>query len=524
MNRRWHPYIDHLILVALAVISYLLFFHQLGNIGMIGPDEPRYASIARTMFETGDYITPRLNGEVWFEKPVLMYWGAAIGYKIFGVNEWGARFPSALAATVCVFLLYWCGRRLWDRATGFWAAVIMASSVGFFAFSRAASMDLLLTACLTSALVFFIAGIHEQGPRRLIWFYLFYVAVGLGALAKGPIAFFLPAASLVVFLMIRGRWNDWRSWHPEGIALAFGVSLPWYLACTWVNGYQFIQIFIINHNLERFATTVHGHQRPFYFYLPVLLLLTFPWTFLMIPTVRRQFSRYEQVMVWWAIVPFLFFSLAGSKLPGYILPMVPPIALLCARELMAPIGRALKVAIFIEAGTMAFIGVGFGFFGNMINVDPHVGSGLIAVVAFGLAAVLIVIGIWPNSRVLASFNAAVMIALVVLATTIAFPRFDITETMRPWAQALERIVPANQVVFMYRPTRSMEYGLQYYRSNNARGVGSAQELAAVVGSNRVLCLAEDKALKEEVATLGGLDMEVVHTIGNQSAFWVWATH
>ena len=113
------PYLDRLIIVALAGLSYVLFFHGLGGIGLVGPDEPRYAAIAREMLMTGDYTTPRLYGIPWFEKPPLMYWFAAIGYKIFGINEAGARFPSAFGATIGVFFVYWCGRRLWDRATGF---------------------------------------------------------------------------------------------------------------------------------------------------------------------------------------------------------------------------------------------------------------------------------------------------------------------------------------------------------------------------------------------------------------------
>ena len=124
---------------------------------------------------------------------------------------------------------------------------------------------------------------------------------------------------------------------------------------------------------------IGGHRGAIFFHPLVLMGGFFPWTFLLIPTFRRQFTRNEQFIVWWAIVPFVFFSFSGSKLPGYILPMVPPVALLCARELLLPRSRTYKIAVFIEAGTMAFIGVGFGFFGSMINVDPHVSPTLIAV-------------------------------------------------------------------------------------------------------------------------------------------------
>ncbi len=523
MKRRIQPHTDILLFLALAVLSVFLFFFRLGGIGMLGPDEPRYASIAHAMLQSGDYITPRLNGEAWFEKPPLLYWGSALGYKLFGWNEFGARFPSALAATFCVFLVYWCGRKLWDRTIGFLAAEILASSVGTFAFARAATTDMPLTACLTSALVFFLVGLNDGTPRRRTWFYLSYASLGLGALAKGPVAFLLPAVSMLGFLAVRGAWDEWMTWHPEGIAIGAAIAAPWYIGCTWLNGFPFIQIFIINQNLARFATTIHGHQHPIYFYLPVLLLLTFPWTFLLIPTFRRHFSRNEQLLVWWAAVPLVFFSLSGSKLPGYILPMVPPIALLCARELWTPRSTAFKIAVFIEAGTMAFIGVGFGFFNSMINVDPHVSGMLIAAVAFTLAALLSVIAIWLAPVSLAGVNAAAMLAMVIVATTLVFPRFDVTDTMRPWERAVEQIVPNSEMILLYKPTRAMEYGLQYYRDGNAKGVGTPDELATEISDHsRMLCIAEDKSL-DELAKVGNVDMQVVHTIGNQTAFWVWLT-
>jgi 4-amino-4-deoxy-L-arabinose transferase-like glycosyltransferase len=521
MNPRWKRYIDPLILLTLAVISYFLFCYKLGGIGMVGPDEPRYAAIARTMLQSGDYITPRLNGETWFEKPVLYYWLGALGYKIFGFSERGARFPSALAATLTIFLVYWFAKKLWDRTTGLLAAVMLATSVGFFSFARAASMDMPLTACLTAALVFFLVGYKESGPRRRWWFYLSYASMGLGALAKGPVAFFLPALSLFGFLAVRRSWEEWRTWHPEGLAIGLAVALPWYIACTVANGYEFIQVFIINHNLERFATTMHGHEHPFYFYFPVLLLLTFPWTFLLIPAFRRPFTDIEQLLLWWSVVPFVFFSISGSKLPGYILPIVPALTLLCAPELRAGRSRAFKVAVFIEAGTMAFIGVGFGFFNTMIKIDPHVSGMLIAVIALSLAVILSVVAIWFSPVVLVVVNASAMLAMVIVATVLVFPRFDVSDTMRPWAHAIEEIVPSNQTVLLYKPTRNMEYGLEFYRDNHARTVGSPQELSnAIADHSRAFCIAEDREL-DELARLGNVDMEVVHTIGDRSAFWVW---
>jgi len=521
MKPALRPYYDHLILAALVVVCYVFFFHALGAIGFIGPDEPRYAAIAREMLQTGDYVTPRLYGSAWFEKPVLMYWAAALGYKLFGINETGARFPAAFGASVCVFLVYWCGRKVWNRATGFVAALILASSIGCFAFARAASMDMPLTACLTMALVFFIAGINETTRRRRWWFYAFYGALGLGVLAKGPVALLLPALSLAGFVVLRGQWDEWRTWHPRAMWIAPAVAAPWFALCAAVNGWPFVRTFFIAHNIERFTTAVFGHDRPVYFFAPVLLLLTFPWTFLFISALRRTFTRTDHVLLWWTVVPFVFFSLSRSKLPGYILPMVPSIALLLAKEILHPKSRVYRVAVFIEAGTMAFIGVAFGFYGSTLNVDPHVSGTVIMAITFVMAGALAVIALWLNPMFLAAFNVAAMAALVITATNMVFPRFDVTDTMRPWSGAIASFVPGEQPVVMYKPARWAEYGLQYYRNNHVHTAFSPDEFVDVTAAySKVLCITEDKRL-DELSKIPQIDLEVVHAIGGQTAFWVW---
>jgi 4-amino-4-deoxy-L-arabinose transferase-like glycosyltransferase len=518
-----HRYADPLLLVLLSVVCYLLFFHGLREIGFIGPDEPRYAEVARGMYISGDYVTPRLHALPWFEKPVLLYWGAALGYALFGVNELGARFPSALSATITVFLIYWCGRKLWGRAVGIFAALVVASSVGFFSFARAAATDMPLTACLTSALLCFLIAYNEKVPRRRrSWFNAFYICLGLGILAKGPIAVLLPGVALLGFTLARRRLSEWKDWHPKGALLGLAVAAPWYVACTWINGYSFVQEFIINHNIERFVTEMYGHTRPLYFYGPVLLMLTFPWTFLLIPACRRRFEVNDQLLIWWAVVPLVFFSFSGSKLPGYILPIVPPLAILCAKEVWRPATQSFRVAVFIEAGAMIFIGVAFGFFGQMLNIDPHVNGMVIMGVTFAIALALIIIALWLGPPILAVFNLLAMTLLVLAAANFVFPRFDRTDTMRPWSNALETIAPdMTQTVCLYKSARWMEYGIEFYRHSNARGIGSPQELVNLTQREpRVLCIAEDKAL-DELSHLPDVEMEVVRTIGNQTAFWAW---
>ena len=522
-NATLRRYSNPLILVLLAVVCYVLFFHWLGNVGFLGPDEPRYSSIAREMLQSGDYITPRLNGSPWFEKPPLMYWGAAIGYAIFGVGEFGARFPSALAATLSVFFVYFCGFKLWDRTTGMLAALVMSSSIGFFAFARAASMDMLLTACLTMALCSFLLGLNTKGSESRRWFYAFYAFLGLGALAKGPVAFVLPGASLFGFLLVRLRLNEWKTWHPKGVLITFAVAAPWYIACTWKNGVGFLREFFLNHNFNRFTSNLYGHPHPFYFYLPVLVMLTFPWTFLLISALRRRFDRHDALLAWWIVVPMVFFSFSGSKLPGYILPVVPAVAMICARELRRESSRLFRIGVFIEAGTMIFIGVAFGFFGELLTVNPHVDGMLIVGVTFVLAAMLVAIGFLLNPKFLAGFNLMAMVLLVLFGVSLILPRFNMSDTMRPWAAALREKVADDQVVYMYKPQRWEEYGLQYYRFGKAAAVNSKDEMLKITeGQTGVLFITDNKLL-DEVAQIANVDMKIVLPLGDQTAFLAWRT-
>src|SRR5262245_64949054 len=160
---------EPLILILLATVCYVFFFNGLGNIGLLGPDEPRYAAVAREMYQSRDFITPRLHGMVWFEKPVLLYWAASLSFAIFGVTEFAARLPSAVAASVSVFFISFVCRRLWGQGAGMAASVILASCVGYLAFARAASMDMLLSVCLTLALLSFLMGSNTTRDSDRRW-------------------------------------------------------------------------------------------------------------------------------------------------------------------------------------------------------------------------------------------------------------------------------------------------------------------------------------------------------------------
>ncbi|MBI3894949.1 MAG: glycosyltransferase family 39 protein [Acidobacteria bacterium] len=327
--------------VLVSLLIFILFLSRLGAVGLVGPDEPRYADVARAMFRSGDYITPRLYGEPWFEKSPLYYWLAASLFSL-GVNEVNARLPSALFAIFFLGIWFQFARRLFGQQTAILACVLLASTLGWIGFARGAAMDMLLAATLGAALVLLALWFWEQKPAQL---WGFYGLLGLATLAKGFVAVAL--AGLIALAYI-ANFRQWRAiqkllWTPA-IVLFFAVALPWYLLCYLQNGYPFFEEFIVRHHFERFVSPVIGHPQPIWFYIPILAAGVFPWTPLLalpiLEVARRGFGmilrdRQKAFLFYWIVLPFLFFSLAQNKLPNYLLPILPPLSLWIAHIVLS---------------------------------------------------------------------------------------------------------------------------------------------------------------------------------------------
>jgi 4-amino-4-deoxy-L-arabinose transferase-like glycosyltransferase len=349
---------------------YLSYFHNLGALGLVGPDEPRYAWIARDMMETGDWVTPRLYGKPWFEKPVLYYWGAALSFKLFGVNEAAARLPSAASALLATLALAWLARRFYGAATARWLMLFLPTTVGMIGFSHAAATDMPFSAMLTMAMVSaaFVLGLvrdeHTPILPRTPWLALVFLGffLGLAVLAKGPAAIVLSGGALLLWAISTKRWRDTvRCLHPVALTSFCLTALPWYILCARRNP-EFFRVFIIEHNFKRYVTPEFQHIQPFWFYLPITLLAMFPWTILLIPASQRALAvlrgRHPEsgstlFLLCWVAFPVVFFSASRSKLPGYILPAIPPLALLLAASLPARLRPAEKPAGWLVGGLAA---------------------------------------------------------------------------------------------------------------------------------------------------------------------------
>jgi 4-amino-4-deoxy-L-arabinose transferase-like glycosyltransferase len=337
------------VFIFLAFVAF--YFYGLGHFPLLGPDEPRYAQVAREMFLRHDWITPTLGGRPWFEKPALLYWMMIGSFKLFGVTEFAARLPAALSGLLTVAAVLVVAPQA-TRDTPqrdsfmFWSVLAAGTSLGIVVFSRAASFDIVLTMTTTWALVFFLLHEFEANPKlRRAFLAGCYLFVGVSLLAKGLVGFVIPVGVVGLYYFLARRLPP-RSTLVSllwGLPLALLVAGVWYVPVIQRHGWLFVDQFFIQHHFARYLSNKYHHRAAFYYYLLILPLLALPWTAFLIDGLlqARQWvrsgstdsadDRMRRLMIFalaWILFPLLFFSVSSSKLPGYLLPVLPAVALI----------------------------------------------------------------------------------------------------------------------------------------------------------------------------------------------------
>ena len=385
-------------ILTLLLLSFFTFFFGLGRQAITDSDEAFYAEAAREMVESGDWLTPHFNYEDRWQKPVLYYWLSAALYRVTGPTEWAARFWSALSGIGLVLITLAAARRIAGRDDTAWlAGAIVATCYGYFTMARLALPDLPLACCIT-------IGIWASLERRWIWA---GAAAGLGFLLKGPIALAVPA---VVLLPIWWRERALRPrWRDVAIAAAIFavIGLPWYLAMTLEHGTAYLESFFLSDNFERFATDRFNEPRPVWFYLPIVVgglvpwamfLLVLPWNAIReVARRQRRLSDEEWRLLIWAMAPLVLFTASVGKQPRYILPVLPPLAILLAgaiasrvRHSHEPDTRGLTVATWLTAAFYVMVAV------LLYRARPLFITVYPSVTAFAIAAiaVAVVVLVW----------------------------------------------------------------------------------------------------------------------------------
>jgi 4-amino-4-deoxy-L-arabinose transferase-like glycosyltransferase len=505
---------------------YVCYFTQLGVIGLVGPDEPRYAWIARDMAETGDWVTPKLYGKPWFEKPVLYYWGAALSFKLFGVSEAAARLPSAICALLATLALAWLAWRTYGEECAVWLLLLLPTSVGMIGFSHAATTDMPFAGMFTMAMVCADVALgltqseHTPILPRTPWMalVLFGFFVGLAVLAKGPAAIILSAGAVFFWAVFTKRWREaFRLLHPAAIASFCLTALPWYVLCARRNP-DFFRIFIIEHNFKRYLTPEFQHIQPFWFYAVVVLMAFLPWspallsaTYWGIPRIRRsaQLAPMTYLLLCWSVFCLLFFTISKSKLPGYILPGVPAIGLLLARVVQTGVNaksRLAACASFFGAVIFAVVAAGALVAGAKLMRHSHLNGNIPA----GAAFVLFVFAVANFFVALSAFRGRMQLytaAGMVLPLLIAMlsmgrlmPRvFHLDPSGKTLAQEILSTGTLASQVSVSGINRGMHYGLNFYLKQEIPAWDSArpQDGYLLLGGRNCNTVADDSATCEE---------------------------
>jgi 4-amino-4-deoxy-L-arabinose transferase-like glycosyltransferase len=358
-SRRW------LLLLLVAVV----WFGNLEYRKLIRPDEGRYAEIPREMVASGDWVTPRLNDLKYFEKPPLQYWATATAYELFGEHQWTSRLWTALTGLAGLLLVWFAGARLFGCQAGRYAAVLLGGSQLYALMAHINTLDMGVTFFITLGIVGLLLGQQEgaAASARRNWMYLAWVALALAVLSKGLMGLVLPGAALFLYAIAQRDIAVWKRMHwGMGLLLFLLVAAPWFCLVMQANP-EFFQKFFIYEHYTRFTTKELGRYQPWYYFVPVLLLGMLPWTVLMFDTLLRTWKdsartdnstralarsglrtfgvdkafNPERFLLIWAVFIYLFFTVSGSKLPSYLLPMFPALALLMGRQVAAMDARRL---------------------------------------------------------------------------------------------------------------------------------------------------------------------------------------
>ncbi len=452
--------------LALLLCFGALYLFAAGRMPLMNPDEPRYAGIAREMIVHEDWVTPRLNDTRYFEKPPLVPWLGAVSRLLFGPGETAARLPSVGFGLAGVIITYALGRRLFGRAAGLAAAFVLGTSLLYFTLAWLLLLDMAFAVAIAATLGCFLLGIREPpGRRRLAWFLGLYAAAAVATLAKGLLGFLLPGAIMFLWLLLLHQWHRLRPLYlPGGILLFLALAAPWHLLVGQRNP-EWAAFYLVHEHWTRFTTTAHGRAEPFWFFGPVLVGALFPWIGFLPAAVRAALAggwhrRREHADAWflflWAAFVFLFFSRSQSKLIPYLLPALPPLALLIGAWLARC--RAERAAERLRTGLRVFA-VACGLIGaaGMVAMfrpglmrDPEQMAAL-RPWGIGLAAVLALGGLaapWAARvrGVTAAFASLVVtLTAFLLLALLAAPHWQRASTRDLALVARSRIPPAERV-------------------------------------------------------------------------------
>lgn len=444
-----------------ALALYFLFLFRLTGTGLIGPDEPRYAWIGRDMARSGDWVTPQLYGEPWFEKPALEYWMSAAFFRLGFDADRAPRLPVACLSVLFLAFFYWRVRAEFGAAAAGYGSAVLATSAGWVAYSHVAVFDVPLAATFGAAMFSLLAWVERKGP----WLAASAGFLGLAMLAKGLVGPALAALTILLWALRMGSAEVKGLVRPVPVLVFAAIAAPWYALCYARNGMPFLREFFWKHHVARFVSGALEHNQPMWFFVPVIAVGLVPWTPLLAALGRAGLWRERRAffLALWAGVTIVFFSLSRDKLPAYVLPALPPVAALCGIVLAR--AAPLRVALTLCAAMLAFIPIGGSILPDALEAGlgeairhAHVSALAIVAVAAAVAAVWMLEGA-GRRRTAVLVIAVAAVAGYVWIKQSTFPLID----QRAGTRALwHKVQPYADAVCLGDTNRRVEYGLSYY--------------------------------------------------------------
>jgi 4-amino-4-deoxy-L-arabinose transferase-like glycosyltransferase len=392
----------------LLITVALIWFANLEYRTLIKPDEGRYAEIPREMVVSGDWVTPRLNELKYFEKPPLQYWATATAYTLFGEHQWTSRLWAGLTGFAGILLVWFAGLRLFGREAAGYAALLLSSSLLYVLMAHINTLDMGVTFFLTLGIVGLLLG-QAQADRKKQrnWMLVAWAGLALAVLSKGLMGLVLPGAALFIYCVVQRDFGVLKRMHwLPGLAVFFAITVPWFVLVMKANP-EFFERFFIYEHYTRFTTKTHGRYQPWYYFIPILLAGALPWTVLMFDSMFRcvvgggrgrglpdKMFNTQRFLLIWAVFIYAFFSVSGSKLPSYLLPMFPALALLMGKRIAEMRGRVLlwQVAPAIPVALLLLgLALNVGKFAdtpNQMELYPHYGPWLVVAALASLAGLL----------------------------------------------------------------------------------------------------------------------------------------
>ena len=459
-----HCFFENRYGLTVAYMAAIILLPFLGIAPLMDPNEPVYGQTAKEMLLAGDWLSPRIYGQFWYDKPPLFYWLEMLSYSLLGISDWSSRLPSAVAAVTTALFVYVQGKDLFNQTIAFMATLILLTSVGFMYVGKAAVTDMTLMLTLTVAMISLYQGKYYRA----------YAFCGLALLAKGPVGYAFPALIMLLYMAATRQWALLRTMKiPQGLCIAFLVGLPWYVFMYQTHGDIFLQTFLGYHNLVRFIAPEHPGQNSIFFFIPVFIGAMVPWIPALAPAVRRLFKKRDPFndtvlfcLIWAAFI-FVFFSLSHTQLVTYIAPAFPPAAYIiawylyrCYLEKRPPLG-AIAAAYILAVGLLLCNAIplneGAEFFAQPILI----GSVLLSTALF-LPAFLLYRQLWKQA-----FASAVVLMVVFSWAAFGFvmPRIAEHTTSYEAAYILHDVYDGRSDLYIEKFLRP---GIAYY--SNLHGI------------------------------------------------------